>query len=101
MEEKIVERIAKLEANDANIFHQLSEIKTEVKDIRRLTAAVEKIAVQTENITHKVDGIDARLDNVEKQSAEEYKHYKRVIVSCVITGIIGTIIGAIFALIMN
>ena len=101
MEEKIVERIAKLEANDANIFHQLSEIKTEVKDIRRLTTAVEKIAVQTENITHKVDGIDARLDNVEKQSVEEYKHYKRVIVSCVITGIIGTIIGAIFALIIN
>lgn len=101
MEEKIVERIAKLEANDVNIFHQLSEIKTEVKDIRRLTTAVEKIAVQTENITHKVDGIDARLDNVEKQSVEEYKHYKRVIVSCVITGIIGTIIGAIFALIIN
>lgn len=101
MEEKIVERIAKLEANDANIFHQLSEIKTEVKDIRRLTTAVEKIAVQTENITRKVDGIDARLDNVEKQSVEEYKHYKRVIVSCVITGIIGTIIGAIFALIIN
>ena len=42
MEEKIAERIATLEANNANIFHQLDEIKTDVKDIRRLTVAVEK-----------------------------------------------------------
>ena len=30
-------RISTLEANDRNIFHQLDEIKSDVRDIRRLT----------------------------------------------------------------
>ena len=101
MEEKIAERIATLEANNANIFHQLDEIKTDVKDIRRLTVAVEKIAVQTESTAHKVDNIDIRLDNVEQRPAADFTHYKRVIIGSICTGVIGVIIGAVFALIIK
>ena len=39
--------------------------KEDIKDIRRLTAAVERIAVKTEIIGEKVDGIDRRLRSVE------------------------------------
>jgi tetrahydromethanopterin S-methyltransferase subunit F len=101
MEEKIAERIATLEANNANIFHQLDDIKTDVKDIRRLTVAVEKIAVQTESTARKVDNIDIRLDNVEQRPAADFAHYKRVIIGSICTGVIGIIIGAVFALIIK
>lgn len=101
MEEKVAERIATLEANNATIFHQLDEIKSEVKDIRRLTVAVEKIAVQTESTAHKVDNIDARLDNVEQRPVADFTHYKRVVVGSICTGVIGVILGAIFALIIK
>ena len=57
-EENINERISTLEANERNIFHQLDEIKNDVRDIRRLTAAVEKVALQTENTSKKVYSID-------------------------------------------
>ena len=38
------ELLAKHEANIEEIFHQLGEVKAEVRDIRKLTSAVEKLA---------------------------------------------------------
>ena len=94
-------RISKLEANDENIFYQLKEIKQDVSDIRRLTVAVERIAVKTEEIGTKVNDIDCRLDRVEKEPSEDYKHYKRSAVTVIITGVVGAVIGAVMTLIFN
>ena len=45
------ELLAKHEANIEEIFHQLGEVKAEVRDIRKLTSAVEKLATQTATLT--------------------------------------------------
>ncbi len=99
--ENFNERIAKLEADDKNIFHQLDEIKTEVRDIRRLTVAVEKVAAQTENTAKKVDDISNRLGDVERAPSEEFKHYKRALITALVTGTVGTVLGAVFAQILK
>ena len=101
MEGDFSERLAILEAEDKNIFHQHDEIKSEVKDIRRLTAAVEKMAEQMKNTSCKVDAIDRRLNCVEKAPAEDFKHYKQIIINCIITGILGAVIGAVLAMIIK
>ena len=100
-EENLSGRISTLEANERNIFHQLDEIKGDVRDIRRLTAAVEKVAMQTENTAKKVDSIDKRLAFVEQTPAEDMRYYKRLIIGCITTGIIGAILGAAAALILK
>lgn len=61
------ERIAVLEANDRNIFHQLDEHKLAIENIQRLVISVEKIADKTNSISDKVDQIDERLNQVEQQ----------------------------------
>lgn len=94
------ERMARAEADIKNLFHQTKELKNEVNDIHKLTTSVELIAKQTVDINKKVDGIDKRLDTVEKAPAEDLKHYKRAIISCIITGVISLILGAIGALII-
>ena len=98
---EIHERVARLEADEKNIFHQLSEIKDEVKDIRRLTAAVEKIAVKTESIDTKVDEMGSRISAVEKEPAQSFVHYKRLMTGSVITAVISAICAAILALIIK
>lgn len=95
------ERIAKLEADEKNIFHQLTEIKQEVKDIRRLTLAVEKIAVKTESIDGKVDEMGARISAVEKAPADDFKHYKRLVAGAVISAVLSSVVVALLALIIN
>lgn len=98
---EIQERLARLEADDKTIFHQLSEIKDEVKDIRRLTLAVEKIATKTESIDIKVDSMGSRLSAVEKEPAEEFVHYKRLVISAVVTALLSSIIAAVLTLIIR
>ena len=95
------ERVARLEADEKTIFHQLTEIKDEVKDIRRLTAAVEKIAVKTESIDGKVDDMGARISAVEKEPAQNFLHYKRLAFGGIITAVISTVCAAVLALIMK
>ncbi len=98
---ELSERIAKLEADDKNIFHQLSEIKDEVKDIRRLTAAVEKIALKTESIDSKVDDMGSRLLAVESEPTESFKHYKRLVLGNILTATVSAACAAILALIIK
>lgn len=95
------ERITYLEAQDQNIFHQLDEIKEDVRDIKRLTVAVERIALQTKATSEQVAGINERLGTLEQAPAEEAKYYKRVIVSCIVTGVISLILGTVLSLIFK
>jgi methylthioribose-1-phosphate isomerase len=101
MPPEITERLAKLEADERNIFHQLSEIKEEVKDIRRLTNAVEKIAQKTESIETKVVEMGKRVSEVENEPLEEYKNFKRLVLGAVVTTALSTVVTAILALIMR
>lgn len=97
----VTERVAALEANEKTIFHKLDEIKADVNDIHELSASVKVIATETMNISQKVDKIDNRLSEVEKQPVAAYTHYKRLIAGCVITGVLGAIIAAIMAVILK
>lgn len=94
-------KIAKLEEQNVTIFKKLNAIDDDIKDITRLTIAIEKIATETKSISAKVDSIDDRLDNVENAPADEFKHYKRLIIGNVLTGVVGAVIGAILALILK
>ena len=101
VDQNINERVSYLEAQDKNIFHQLDEIKEDVRDIKRLTVAVERIALQTKSTSEQVVGINERLDNLEQAPAEEANYYKRVIISCIVTGVISLILGAVLSLIIK
>lgn len=95
------ERIAILEANDRNIFHQLDETKQDIRVLRELTRAVQKIADKTDNTAALLGSVDKRLAKIEKTPTDNFNYYKRTVASAVITGIIGIVLGAFFALILR
>ena len=106
------ERLAQLEANNKNIFHQLDEIKAELKDQRTLVVAVEKIATETKQISEKVDRIDkrtgdeadklaARVSDLEAVPGRNYNRIKDITLTAIVTGVIGALIGAVLALILK
>lgn len=95
------ERVTSLEVNQKNIYHQIDEIKENVKDIHRLTASVERIALQVDTTAKKVDKIDDRLEAIEAEPGNNYKHYKRLVIGCVITGVVSAILGAVMVLIFK
>ena len=93
------ERLAVLEANDRNIFHQLDEIKEEIKVMRELIVAVQRLADKQESNTALLQKVDKRLANIESAPLSDLKHYKRVAVAADITGVVAAVLGAVLALI--
>ena len=93
--------IATLQANDKNMFAQISEVKEEVKVLNRLVVSVERIAAQTESTAKKVDNIDTRLEKIESEPKSQLVNLKNAITSAVVTGVLGAIIGAVLALILK
>ena len=61
------ERISTLEANDKVLFHQVDELKEDVRDIRRLTVAIEKIAGKVDNIDLKVDNVGSKVNGIDER----------------------------------
>lgn len=101
MDEYISGRLSVLETNNKNIFHQLDELKDEVKNIRQLTVAVKELALSSKATAQKVADISDRLSSVEHAPAEDMKHYKRALITALLTGIIGIVIGTLGAFILK
>lgn len=96
-----LERIAALEADIRNIFHQLDGLKESVGDLHRLTTAVEKLATQGASTAKAVDKIDKRLEVVERMPWDEARHYRRLIIGAICSGVIGALIGAIMGVVLR
>ena len=101
MSESYEARFARLEENEKTLFHRLDEQREELKNLTRLTVAVEKIAVKTDQIGEKVSGIETRLDSVEKAPAKKWEKFKQSVLTSIVTGVIGILIGAILALVIK
>lgn len=95
------ERIAVLEANNRNIFHQLDEHKQAIDNIQRLTIAVERLVDKTNNIGDKVDQIDDRLNQVEKQPIKKWEKIRELVIAAILSAIGGVIVGVISTLLLK
>lgn len=61
-----------------------------VKEQQKQGERLEKQGEKLETLEHKPD----------RENTEEYKYYKRIIIGCIITGVVSAIIGAIFGIII-
>lgn len=95
----IEERVAALETSAKDTLRELSEIKTEIKDLRDLTSAVKGLTVSIQAMSEKVDKIDTRLESVEREPADDFRHYKRLAIGGLITGVIGILFALITTLV--
>ena len=100
-EEQLAVQVAENTKDISHIYHEIDEIKDNVKDIHSLATSVEKIAVKMDSTAGKVDKIDSRLEQIEKEPRDKLEHYKRLIIGCIVTGILGAVIGAVFTLILK
>ena len=88
--------------------HEISSLKYRVEDcekqqttLTKLAESVNKLAVNMDVMLKNMEKQDSRINKIEQTPLEEYKNYKKVIGSCIITGIIGTLIGAILTTILK
>ena len=95
------ERLTALETNQKAIFHQIDETKASIGVLQELTASVKLIAAENQNISKKVDKIDNRLNEIEKQPGKKWEDLKGKVVACVITGVLSALVAAGLAVILK
>ena len=68
--------------------------------IKTLTVNMEYQVKETQKINEQQQKIDERLERIEHEPTEDYKHYKRLIIGCIITTVIGAGVGAILTTVL-
>ena len=96
-EEAIAVRLENHEQEIKSLKHRMTEQEEKDKTLTELTTSVKTLAVNMEYMAKEQQKQGERLERLEHEPTEEYKHYKRLIIGCVITTVIGAVIGAILA----
>ena len=85
----------------ASLKHRVKGCEENQKALAELIRSVDKLANSMENMVNEQKEQGERLERLENAPADDFKYYKRLIAGCVITGIIGAILGAVLALILK
>lgn len=84
-----------------SLKHRMDECEQQQSILHKLVNAVDKLALNMEYMAKEQKQQGERLERLEHEPAEEHKYYKRLIIGCVITGIISAIVGAVATLIIG
>lgn len=96
-DEAIAVRLENHEQEIKSLKHRMDEREEKDKTLSDLTTSVRTLAVNMEYMAKEQQKQGERLERLEHEPTDEYKHYKRLIIGCIITTVIGTVLGAILA----
>lgn len=106
MNEESFEYKVTLELRDAEykiavIDQRLEKCEQQQATIEKLVRSVDRLSMTIEGMTKEQANIKDEVSSLKSEPLENYKHYRRTIITSIITTIVGTIIGAILALILR
>lgn len=81
----------RIDAENARQNKRLSSLEETVKEIQRLTIAVERMAVSMEAMTKEIASQGQRLDAIEKEPADKWKNAVWIVVSALIAAAVGAL----------
>ena len=83
----------RLEAEDGRLNKRLSIVEEDLKNIKELTASVEKLAVNMENMMKIQEKQGKRLETLENRDGEMW----RKVVGYILTAVISVVVGFVFS----
>lgn len=96
-DEAIAVRLENHEQEIKSLKHRMDEREEKDKTLSELTTSIRTLAVNMEYMAKEQQKQGERLERLEHEPTDEYKHYKWLIIGCIITTVIGTVLGAILA----
>lgn len=95
------ERVTKLETVTEFNSKEIEKLNDKVDNITDLTIAVKEIATEVKIMREEVTKLTSRVDQIEKEPAEDYKEIKKNVVKQVITFIVGAILSGVAVFILK
>lgn len=85
----------------SSLKHRVRECEQQQATINKLVNSVDKLATNMENMIEEQKTQRCDINELKQAPAEDFKYYKRIVVGCVLTGIIGAVLGAILTLVIK
>ncbi|MBQ6944200.1 MAG: hypothetical protein IJN43_07710 [Ruminococcus sp.] len=83
-----------------SLKYRVSKCEEQNNTLNKLVNSVDVLAVNMKHMADEQKSQREHIEKLEKEPVEDYKHYKRLVIGCVVTTIIGAVIGAILATIL-
>lgn len=90
-----------------NHDHEIDSLKHRMKDceqeqgvLHKLVNSVDVLAVNMKHMADEQKKQGEHIEKLENEPKEDFKHYKRLVVGCVITTVVGAVLGAVIATIL-
>ena len=84
-----------------NLESRLEKCESQQEAMSTLTRSVDRLALTMGSMVEEQKELKADVKALKEAPAEDFNHYKRTVVSCIITTIVGAIIGAVIVLLSN
>lgn len=99
--EEITARLIQADEQIKTLFQRLAKVEQTSDMLSELTASVKVLATNMQHMADEQKQQGERLAKLEKAPADDFNHYKRLIIGCVVTGILGAVVGAVIGLILK
>lgn len=99
--EEIIRELTETDARSKSNTKRLDRLDRLLDEQQEMALAVKELATNMKHMLEEQKKQGARLENLEKAPIDESIYMRRVIKSCIVTGIIGAILSAILAFIIK
>lgn len=92
-------RLTKTEDREKANTHRIEKLETVVEAIHDMSNTMVKLVEQIKTTNENVQELKIKVDTMEQEPADNFKHIKKTIVTCIVTAVVSAIIGALIGLI--
>ena len=78
-----------------SLKYRVTKCEEQTNTLNKLVNSVDVLAVNMKHMADEQKRQCEHIEKLEKEPVEDYKHYKRLVIGCVITTVIGAILGAV------
>lgn len=98
--EELAVKVEGHEHEIGSLKHRMTKCEEQQTILNKLVNSVDVLAVNMKHMAEEQKKQGEHIEKLEKEPAEDFKHYKRLVVGCVVTTIIGAVIGALLATVL-
>lgn len=95
------EQLYELKGRIESMEHSITQMSKQFDMVSDLISSVKVLATEMKHLRESTNNIDHRLKALEKEPLEKFNQIKMTITSCVITTIIGALLGSLVTLVIK
>ena len=93
-------RLTKTEDREKANTRRIEKLETVAEAIHNMSNTLVKLVEQIKTTNENVQELKGKVDAIEQEPSENFKHIKKTVITCIVTAVVSGIVGALIGLII-